>query len=595
MEKYAKAAGQSFEYSSLNHITDVKVAVPSGEETLAEIIEEKTGKLENIDLSEIEAIVTEKNSDGGELYLVSAEGDAKKHFDSIAAAAAKSDSSSDSQTSSSSSSDAASSDTGSAVSDDSSADLKKTEAAAGLVSENVTVSAQLTKDIASAIGKNYSAVSTPEELRTLLAELLLKTEDYQAQHPVEYAAYQGYKSDLKKAETLEENKDYYLKIAANSYQQQFDLYDFYADYLEKMIKAAEEADGTKRAEKMKQQDEISADDLEVRELLLAQAVCRNNAVGKAAAAQSILDANKSAVDAIKKDAGDEYKDDNRYLKLMMRNGELKAYEDQLFQVQQYTYAIEDLRERQKLNDSGLSEIYESIHDAEASYRENYYKERCVYASNLVAKEDYQNQHAAEFSDYQKVADAVKEKYSDDSYKKDMEYVKNEVKYESINSGLEGYEKLLKESQTKIDKLKSDLDDLTAEKKKDIESREEEMEAEADWEKVRAAAEEIITEMNKGYENPPSEKTEHHYIGEYGGFNWIDLSDTAVESVDSSRETETVRSSSSYKSKKSYSSKGGMKYDPNDKYYSQNDHDGDGRLSDDEFHDAVGDYLDDLMG
>lgn len=46
-------------------------------------------------------------------------------------------------------------------------------------------------------------------------------------------------------------------------------------------------------------------------------------------------------------------------------------------------------------------------------------------------------------------------------------------------------------------------------------------------------------MNKGYENPPSEKTEHHYIGEYGGFNWIDLSDTAVESVDSSRETETV--------------------------------------------------------
>lgn len=592
MEKYAKAAGQSFEYSSLNHITDVKVAVPSGEETLAEIIEEKTGKLENIDLSEIEAIVTEKNRDGGELYLVGTEGETKKHFDSSAAAAVQSGSSSDQKASSSDSVA-----TSSSASDDASeAEIAAAEAA-GLTSTSgdEKATAQLSKDIASLIGKSYSAVSTPDGLRTLLAELLLKAEAYQTQHPSEYAAYQGYKKELKKSETLEENKDYYLKIAANSYQQQFDLYDFYVDYLEKMIKAAEVSDSTKRAEKMKQQDEISADDLEVRELLLAQAVCRNNAVGKAAAAQSILDANKSAVDAIKKDAGDEYKDDNRYLKLMMRNGELKAYEDQLFQVQQYTYAIEDLRERQKLNDSGLSEIYESIHDAEASYRENYYKERCVYASNLVAKEDYQNQHAAEFSDYQKVADAVKEKYSDDSYKKDMEYVKNEVKYESINSGLEGYEKLLKESQTKIDKLKSDLDDLTAEKKKDIESREEEMEAEADWEKVRAAAEEIITEMNKGYENPPSEKTEHHYIGEYGGFNWIDLSDTAVESVDSSRETETVRSSSSYKSKKSYSSKGGMKYDPNDKYYSQNDHDGDGRLSDDEFHDAVGDYLDDLMG
>ena len=65
MEKYEKAAGQSCEYSSLNHITDVKVAVPSGEETLAEIIEEKTGKLENIDLSEIEVIVTEKTATEG--------------------------------------------------------------------------------------------------------------------------------------------------------------------------------------------------------------------------------------------------------------------------------------------------------------------------------------------------------------------------------------------------------------------------------------------------------------------------------------------------------------------------------------------------
>ena len=64
-QEYAKAAGQSFEYSSLNHITDVKVAVPSGEETLAEIIEEKTGKLENIDLSEIEVIVTEKTATEG--------------------------------------------------------------------------------------------------------------------------------------------------------------------------------------------------------------------------------------------------------------------------------------------------------------------------------------------------------------------------------------------------------------------------------------------------------------------------------------------------------------------------------------------------
>lgn len=41
MEKYSKAAGQSFEYSSSDHITNLKIAVPSGEKTLAEILEKE--------------------------------------------------------------------------------------------------------------------------------------------------------------------------------------------------------------------------------------------------------------------------------------------------------------------------------------------------------------------------------------------------------------------------------------------------------------------------------------------------------------------------------------------------------------------------
>ena len=34
------------------------------------------------------------------------------------------------------------------------------------------------------------------------------------------------------------------------------------------------------------------------------------------------------------------------------------------------------------------------------------------------------------------------------------------------------------------------------------------------------------------------------------------------------------------------------YDKNDKYYSNNDHDNDGNINDDEFRDAVGDWMDD---
>ena len=34
------------------------------------------------------------------------------------------------------------------------------------------------------------------------------------------------------------------------------------------------------------------------------------------------------------------------------------------------------------------------------------------------------------------------------------------------------------------------------------------------------------------------------------------------------------------------------YDPDDKYYADNDHDNDGRINDNEFQDAVGDFMDD---
>ncbi len=41
--------------------------------------------------------------------------------------------------------------------------------------------------------------------------------------------------------------------------------------------------------------------------------------------------------------------------------------------------------------------------------------------------------------------------------------------------------------------------------------------------------------------------------------------------------------------------GGIKYDPNDDYYRENDHNHDGKINDEEFQDALGDYMDDLMG
>lgn len=53
---------------------------------------------------------------------------------------------------------------------------------------------------------------------------------------------------------------------------------------------------------------------------------------------------------------------------------------------------------------------------------------------------------------------------------------------------------------------------------------------------------------------------------------------------------TESSSSSYDSSASSS---GYGYDPNDPYYSAADHDGDGKINDDEFQEAMGNAIDDL--
>ena len=53
------------------------------------------------------------------------------------------------------------------------------------------------------------------------------------------------------------------------------------------------------------------------------------------------------------------------------------------------------------------------------------------------------------------------------------------------------------------------------------------------------------------------------------------------------------SSSSYDyNSNNYNSNSGYGYDKNDPYYSANDHNNDGKLTDEEFHDALDDFIDD---
>ena len=66
------------------------------------------------------------------------------------------------------------------------------------------------------------------------------------------------------------------------------------------------------------------------------------------------------------------------------------------------------------------------------------------------------------------------------------------------------------------------------------------------------------------------------------------------SSSSTRKTSGSSSKTYSSSSSSSSSSSGYGYDANDPYYSAADHDGDGKLTDEEFQEAMGNAIDDLL-
>lgn len=127
----------------------------------------------------------------------------------------------------------------------------------------------------------------------------------------------------------------------------------------------------------------------------------------------------------------------------------------------------------------------------------------------------------------------------------------------------------------------------------------EVETEAETESERETE-----EVKKSYSSSTSKKTVNHYCEVSGCYKEGTRSMTGI-----SGKTEyycqahysemedmwnDMVSSSSSSNDSSYSSSGGYGYDSSDPYYSANDHDGDGKLTDEEFQDAMADAIIDML-
>ena len=93
---------------------------------------------------------------------------------------------------------------------------------------------------------------------------------------------------------------------------------------------------------------------------------------------------------------------------------------------------------------------------------------------------------------------------------------------------------------------------------------------------------------------PAEKSEYDASAGEWGYIHPDYADYQNENI--KRPVKTSSGGGGYKnSSNNNNDDGGIKYDPNDDLYREHDYNNDGKINDQEFQDALGDYMDEIMG
>lgn len=506
MELYGSQIGQSFEYSNSNHITDVKVAISSSKEELANVIAKQTDTLSAIDLSGLKAVVAETADFSSTYYFIGEDG--VMHYIKTAA------------------------ETGSSTA--------ASEAGSSILQELAVMVNQIPPD----------GVYDAAAVRKIAAALSLQLDSLKSEHAEDYNAYEKLRTETSPKSDPLENENYYLKIYNNENYITFDTYSLYEDFLGKLIKSLDGKESRQAADDPEMEFNYQ---LTARETMLEQAKFQAQANKLSAAANKILEQNADLIETIKKEAKDEYKDDPRYLKLKMKYADLRKYEDALMNAKQYNHMAKDFKESFFAEDEITKNYLTDKASLASEYRATYYTERGKYASSLLDEEAYRKQNAAELAAYEKAASTIKAKFKDNSYEKDIDYIKNEMQYESVLQGLKDCEDKTKEIEENLKKEKADYEEALAELEEKNKENQAELQKSKEWQLVK----EVIEEALAALPDDTEATTKTLYIGEANGMYWADLSEELVEKFDANRSVKTESSSYSYGgSGKSYS--GGSK-------------------------------------
>lgn len=300
------------------------------------------------------------------------------------------------------------------------------------------------------------------------------------------------------------------------------------------------------------------------------------------------DENKAGVDALLakgesiKKTDENYLFNKEYAKAAVSN-KVTAYYEYLIKMSNMENCISAANEALTLENSKEIDFRFERSEEENEANEDLSAALLQYADALVKYEEFEAANAAELKAYQDASDAAKKAAGDD-YEKDIEYIKVQVKYEDLNNEKDSLKENLSAAEEELNSAEKNKEEV-------YKSLDEEQ---AEIVKNDAAAKEKKAFSQYMRDKSPAEKSEYDASAGEWGYIHPDYTDYQNENI--KRPVKKSSGGGGYKnSSNNNNDDGGIKYDPNDDLYREHDYNNDGKINDQEFQDALGDYMDEIMG
>lgn len=387
----------------------------------------------------------------------------------------------------------------------------------------------------------------------MLASHSLELDEWVAEQGEEFAEVIAAGDEIKAAA----GEEYFLDANYISYCSENEAYGEYEEYrsrlahFEAVVAALEAVDTTGKDandiekaynEEIRKLNEINAFDNALRAIYINKAEYVNQLQTIEPTALAELEALSEQIEEIKS-VGDNYKDDDRYWKIKLTNPNIGKYEDLLQSIALLDGSIETMYKLDAETDDTLRDLLEKYAEKDQDLYVKYYQSRAAYTAAVIDYETYLETNAAEIAEYNAAADAIKEKYSDDSYKDDVDYMKLELKYEELIRELDEFERSIAATKAASEEILGEREALKEEYEADVAAREKSLKLSRDNNKICEYFKTYETELRPLMNDGGAGETSNIVL-EKDGFTVVDVSSAIVESVDSARKIKTFTSSNS---------------------------------------------------